>query len=193
MVFKKETSAFGAEFVAMKHCIDAMRGLRYKLRMIGILKLDPSYIYGDDMSVVYNTSRPESALRKKSNSVCNSSQAHGKTTMHQVHLLQELDAILLGDPLGTLCMQSEIMLDAPYLMEVVTGMLCKKVQHSCVIGKFCSSAYYDVCRTNISFCEKCTHVGDGPGGCMVKGMAINVIQLHFFICFIKHCKWWIPH
>ena len=30
----------------------------------------PSYIYGDNMSVIYNTSRPESVLRKKSNSIC---------------------------------------------------------------------------------------------------------------------------
>jgi len=31
-----ETSVFGAEFVAMKHDIEKLRGLRYKLRMIGI-------------------------------------------------------------------------------------------------------------------------------------------------------------
>ena len=37
---------------------------------MGILVSGPSYIYGDNVSVVYNTSRPESVLRKKSNSVC---------------------------------------------------------------------------------------------------------------------------
>ena len=31
-----ETSVFGAEFVALKQGIDALRGLRYKLRMMGI-------------------------------------------------------------------------------------------------------------------------------------------------------------
>ena len=30
----------------------------------------PSYIYGDNMSIIHNLSRPESVLRKKSNSVC---------------------------------------------------------------------------------------------------------------------------
>ena len=65
-----ETSVFGAEFVAMKQGIDALRGLRYKLRMMGISISGPSYIYGDNMSVINNTSRPESVLRKKSNSVC---------------------------------------------------------------------------------------------------------------------------
>ena len=38
--------------------------------MVGILISSPSYIYVDNMSVVYNTSRPKSVLRKKSNSVC---------------------------------------------------------------------------------------------------------------------------
>ena len=31
-----EMSISGAEFVAMKHCINALRGLMYKLRMMGI-------------------------------------------------------------------------------------------------------------------------------------------------------------
>ena len=65
-----ETPVFGNEFVAMKQGIDALKGLRYKLRMMGIPMYSPSYIYGDNMSVVNNKSRPESVLRKKSNSVC---------------------------------------------------------------------------------------------------------------------------
>ena len=65
-----ETSVLGTEFVAMKQGINTLQGLRYKLRMMGIPISCPSYIYGDNMSVVHNTSRPESVLRKKSNSVC---------------------------------------------------------------------------------------------------------------------------
>ena len=65
-----ETSVFGAEFVAMKQGIEALRGIRYKLRMMGIPISGPSYIYGDNMSVVKNASLPESTLNKKSNSVC---------------------------------------------------------------------------------------------------------------------------
>ena len=64
-----ETSVFGTEFVAMKQGIDALQGLRYKLRMMGIPISGPSYIYGDNMSVIHNTSRPELVLRKTSNSV----------------------------------------------------------------------------------------------------------------------------
>jgi len=65
-----ETSVFGAEFVAMKHGIETLRGLRYKVRMMGIPLTGPSYIYGDNKSQVTNSSRPESTLRKKCNSIC---------------------------------------------------------------------------------------------------------------------------
>ena len=65
-----EGSVFGAEFVALKTGIEDLRGLRYKLRMMGVEIVGPSYIYGDNMSVIHNTQRPESTLRKKSNSIC---------------------------------------------------------------------------------------------------------------------------
>ena len=38
--------------------------------MMGILISGPSYIYGNHMSVILNSSKPESVLRKNSNSVC---------------------------------------------------------------------------------------------------------------------------
>ena len=65
-----ETSVFGAEFVALKQGIEALRGLRYKLRMMGIPISGPSYVYGDNMSVIKNSSKPESTLNKKSNQIC---------------------------------------------------------------------------------------------------------------------------
>ena len=65
-----ETSVFGAEFCAMKHGIENLRGIRYKLRMMGIPIDGASRIFGDNMSVVTNSSKPESTLKKKSNSVC---------------------------------------------------------------------------------------------------------------------------
>ena len=51
----------------MKQGIDALRGLRCKLRMMGIPIPGPLYIYGDNISVVHNASRQELVLRKKSN------------------------------------------------------------------------------------------------------------------------------
>ena len=65
-----ETSVFGAEFVALKNVVEKLRGLRYKLRMMGVPLSGPSYVYGDNMSVIRNTQKPESTLKKKSNSIC---------------------------------------------------------------------------------------------------------------------------
>ena len=65
-----ETSVFGAEFVVMKHSTEAVYGLCYKVRMMGVPLLGPSYFYGDNMSVIHNTQCPESTPKKKSNSVC---------------------------------------------------------------------------------------------------------------------------
>jgi hypothetical protein len=64
-----ETSSFGAEFTAMKQCTEYIRGLRYKLRMMGIACSGPTFIYGDNQSVLANTTMPHSVLKKKSNSI----------------------------------------------------------------------------------------------------------------------------
>jgi hypothetical protein len=65
-----ESSVFGAEFVAMKHGIETLRGLRCKIRMMGIPLSGPTYVYGDSKSQVTNSSRPELTLKKKCNSIC---------------------------------------------------------------------------------------------------------------------------
>ena len=61
---------FGADFVAMKIFVKTLQGIRYKLRMMGVPISGPSYIYGDNMSVIHNNWRPESSLNKKSNCIC---------------------------------------------------------------------------------------------------------------------------
>jgi len=53
----------------MKASMERLTALRYKLRMMGIPVEDPSFMYGDNMSVINNTQTPESTLKKKSNSV----------------------------------------------------------------------------------------------------------------------------
>lgn len=65
-----ETAVFGSEFVSLKNGMETLRSLRYKLRMMGIPVEDPSFVYGDNMSVIHNTQRPESTLKKKSLSIC---------------------------------------------------------------------------------------------------------------------------
>ncbi len=46
-----ETSTFGSEFVAMKQATEYIRGLRYKLRMMGITVDEPAFVFGDNQSV----------------------------------------------------------------------------------------------------------------------------------------------
>ena len=65
-----ETSVFGAEFVAMKHGTEKLRGQRYKCRMMGIPLSGPTYVYVDNKSAITNSTRPDSTLKKKSNSIC---------------------------------------------------------------------------------------------------------------------------
>ena len=64
-----KSSCFSAEFIAMKQCCEYLRGLRYKLCMMGILCDQPSHIYGDNQSVLVNMTMPDSTLKKKSQSI----------------------------------------------------------------------------------------------------------------------------
>jgi hypothetical protein len=81
-----ESSVSGADFVAMKNGIETCRGLRYKLRMMGVALSGPTYVYGENMSVLHNTQQPESVLEKKSNSIC----------YHAVHEYAVMGEALIG-------------------------------------------------------------------------------------------------
>jgi hypothetical protein len=50
--------------------MESLRGLHYNLRMMDVGISGHSYIYGNNMSILHNTQRPESMLKKKSNSIC---------------------------------------------------------------------------------------------------------------------------
>ena len=54
----------------MKKSVEALRGIRYKLRMMGVEISGPTYIYGDNISVIHNNSKPEYVLKKRSNIIC---------------------------------------------------------------------------------------------------------------------------
>ena len=79
-----ESSSFGSELSAMKTAVEKVEGLRYKLRMMGVPLDGPTYIKGDNMSVIHNCSNPASQLKKKSNSIAyhyvreRCAGAHGK-------------------------------------------------------------------------------------------------------------------
>ena len=64
-----ETSTFESEFVAMKQATEYVRGLRFKLRMMGITVNEPAFVFGDNQSVLANTTSPASTLKKRSNAI----------------------------------------------------------------------------------------------------------------------------
>jgi len=65
-----ESSTFGAEFIAMKSCIEVIVHLRFKLRMFGIpLNDQPTHVFCNNESVVKNSSQVESTLNKEHNSI----------------------------------------------------------------------------------------------------------------------------
>ena len=64
-----ETSSFGSEFTAMKQCCEYIKGLKYKLQMMGIPCDEPAYIEADNQSVLCNTTIPDSTLKRKIQSI----------------------------------------------------------------------------------------------------------------------------
>ena len=62
-----ETSAFSAEFIALKECIEDVEAVRFKLRMFGIPLSEEhraTHIYCDNEGVVKNSTKAESTLNK---------------------------------------------------------------------------------------------------------------------------------
>jgi hypothetical protein len=57
--------------------------------MVGVTLSGPTFVYGDNISVVHNTQMPESVLKKKSNSICyhavRESAAMGESIIGHVH------------------------------------------------------------------------------------------------------------
>jgi hypothetical protein len=64
-----ETSSYGSELVAARIAIELVQELRYKLRMLGVPIIESTTMYGDNMSVVLNTTVPSSQLKKKHNAI----------------------------------------------------------------------------------------------------------------------------
>ena len=53
-----ETYFFGTDFVALKHVMEDLRAIFYKLRMMGVPLSGCSYVCGDNMSVIHNIQQP---------------------------------------------------------------------------------------------------------------------------------------
>jgi len=54
-----ETCVSGVEFVAMTLVIEFISSLPDKLRMMDVLLVGPTYVYGDNLLVLHNTQQPE--------------------------------------------------------------------------------------------------------------------------------------
>ena len=60
-----ETSTYGSEIVAGRIAVEHLVSTRYALRMLGVPLLHESWLFGDNMTVILNCSKPESTLKKK--------------------------------------------------------------------------------------------------------------------------------
>ena len=83
-----EVSSFGSEFVAMRLGTEMIKALRYKLRMLGIPIDGSANVFCDHQSVVTNVATPDSALKRKHNSIayhfCRESIASGMMIVRKV-------------------------------------------------------------------------------------------------------------
>jgi hypothetical protein len=61
-----ETSTFGSEFVAMKVAVEIIKGLRYKLRMMGVPIHGPANVLADNNTMVKNSTVPSQTIHKNS-------------------------------------------------------------------------------------------------------------------------------
>jgi hypothetical protein len=91
----------------MKHGIETLRGLRYKIRMMGIPLSGPTYVYVDNKSQVTNSSRSELTLKKKCNSICYhaifESVAMGETLLMHISTGENLAHFLTKTTSGAKC------------------------------------------------------------------------------------------
>ena len=64
-----ETATFGSEFTAARISVDQVIDLRITLRYLGIPVREKSYMFGDNQSVVTNSTIPHSSLSKRHNAL----------------------------------------------------------------------------------------------------------------------------
>ena len=62
-----ETATYGSEFVAARTAVDQIVDLRYTLRMLGVQLTGPSWMFGDNLSVVNSSTLPSGKLQKRHN------------------------------------------------------------------------------------------------------------------------------
>ena len=183
-----ESSVFGSEFVAMKHLVEDLRGLRYKLRMMGVPLEGPTFVYGDNMSVINNSSKPESTLKKNSNSVC-------------YHAVRE--AVAMGEiVVGHIRTHFNF---ADLLTKTLSGIVRRRLVHGILydiydnyFGKKVSWNKQTQVREFVPWVwEDCGNTGDCFSGCFCTGFRgrTGVREMTYFwlsintcfVCFVALC------
>ena len=64
-----ETATYGSEFVAARTAVDQIVDLRFTLRSLGVPLDGPSWMFGDNQSVITNSTIPHSRLSKRWNAL----------------------------------------------------------------------------------------------------------------------------
>ena len=64
-----ETATYGSEFVAARIAVEQIMDLRYTLRMFGVPIEGPSWMFGDNLSVVIQGTIPSSMIKKRHNAI----------------------------------------------------------------------------------------------------------------------------
>ena len=64
-----ETATYGAEFVAARIATEQIIDLRTTLRYLGVSIQGPSYMFGDNQSVIISSTLPHSCLSKQHNAL----------------------------------------------------------------------------------------------------------------------------
>jgi hypothetical protein len=64
-----ETATFGSEFVAARIATEQVMDLRFTLRMLGAPLDGPGWMFGDNESVITNSTVPQSTLKKRHNAL----------------------------------------------------------------------------------------------------------------------------
>ncbi len=70
----------------MKTVLEALQRIRYKLHILGIPIDGATHIYGYSISLINNTSKPKSALKKKNKTVCYHAVHEPVTMGESLHL-----------------------------------------------------------------------------------------------------------
>ena len=64
-----ETATYGSEFMAARQAVEQIMDIRYTLRMLGVPLDGPSWLFGDNRSVVTSSTLPHSTLGKRWNAL----------------------------------------------------------------------------------------------------------------------------